>query len=357
MTSNSITAGLAGHRSPFCDPIARRIAARHIPGLVQPAAASDCWVESRDFGIGILEPAGSSYADYQSLADGAQSLEMIWSLRQRRFGRHVLSLGPFVEGDPSAAAVAEWVDRNGLVCRIVPVARAPILEISGSWEDYCGAKRGKFWHNLNRSERQLVSAFGPLKFSIVNSSEDILASLPDCLKLYRANWSRWTSRSYYLTETGDGLLRDLLVELAREGKAEIARLEQNGRLLAFSFGIMIDSVYYFHVFATIKEAEYERFSVGKLFLRRLLETVFARGFRAFDFMSGEEPYKFEWTRASRARDVYLVVQDAWHARLRLSFLLWARRFESSLKRNRFLRGVLRRASNLRRHEDKRVPKP
>lgn len=347
--------GLSGLLSPFADPAARRVVARYIPSLFSAGSTADHWVESRDSGIGLIELAGP-YADYQSIMDGTRSLEAVWGLQQEHFPRHLLSLGPIVEGDPSASIIEEWVRRQGLLCRVAPIDRAPILGISGSWQDYYDAKRGKFWHNIRRAERMLGEELGAARFSIASSPEEVASSFPACISLYRTNWNRMTSRSYFLSEAGGDLLRDMLVELAREGKAEIARLEQGGRLLAFSLGMTIDSVYYFYVFATSKQAEYARYSVGKIFLRHLFESVFTRGFRAFDFMSGEEPYKLEWTRASRGRVIYFIGPDNCSSRARLSFLLAARRLKSSLKNNQLLRGALRCVSNLRRH-DNRFSKP
>lgn len=333
-----------GLHSPFSDPCALRVAARH--AVTIGVGKHSAWAESRKFGIGTLELAGSVYADYQSLPDGTTSLDDLWAQRNRLFPNRVLSLGPFVDGDPSLPILDEWLKRRGLAWRITSLSQAPFLKITGSWREYCDAKRGKFWHNINRAEKQLVAGFGPLEFALARTPKEAAAVLPSCLALYRLNWTRLTSRSFFLTEPGGQLLRDLVAELAAEGKVEIATLTQGGQILAFSISLTMDSVYYFYVFATNKRPQYARYSVGKIFLRRLLESAFERGFQAFDFMAGEEPYKFEWTRKSRRRYAYYVVADTALDRARLSLLLGARQIEIALKNSRIVRGALRRISGL-----------
>lgn len=336
-----------GRFSPFSDPIARRVAARHFPILTpRDGDCADAWIASRSFGVGILKLAASEYADYQSLVDGARALDDIWETRAQRYPGHLLSLGPFVEGDLSGARVEAWAKKRGLLCHGTELARAPVILIENTWQQYHDAKRGKFWHNINRAERQIAASFGPLIFSLLEKPGEMQSALPGCLDLYRTNWSRLTSSSFFLTVPGGQLLQELLVELAAGGKAEIARLELAGRLIAFSIGFKIDSIYYFYIFATQKNPEYARFSIGKILLRHLLESVFVRGFRAFDFMAGEEPYKFEWTHESRSRRNYDVIPDDWAARQRLAFLLFARRGVMSVKNNDFVRGTLRQAARL-----------
>jgi len=341
------TTAFDGLFSPISNPSARRAVARYFPGVeLRAGAGADPWIEARSFGVGILKLAGSAYADYDSLVDGTRALDDIWEAHGRRYSQHVLFLGPFVEGDPSGPLVEKWAKERRLILRRDELARAPMLGIAGSWQEYHDSKSGKTWGTIRRKERQLVEAFGPLAFSTAESPEDVALVLPSCMELYRANWSRLTSSSFFLTATGERLLHDLITALAKEGKAEIARLELAGSLVAFVVALKIDLVYYFHVTATSKQAEHERFSVGKIFMTRLLESVFTRKFRAFDFMAGEEPYKFEWTRDSRSRTAYYVVPDTRLARLRLSYLLLARRRVADLKKNGFVRGASRWAARV-----------
>ncbi len=340
-TDKALGSSLGSVVSPFANPTARRVAARYLDSR-EAVDASGTWRSTRRFGVGLLELVGASYADYQSLAKGQADLEDVG------FEKSLSLLGPFAEGDPSIVLMERWVKERGLLCRAVALSSAPVLRITGSWQEYCDSKRGKFWHNLNRSQRQIESQFGPLEFKVLERPEDVEKAFPSCLELYRANWTRLTSRSFFLSDSGGRFLHDLMVELSREGKAEISRLEQRGELLAFSCALKMDSIYYFYVFATSKRPEFERFSIGKLFLRRLLESVFSRGMCAFDFMAGEEPYKFEWTRASRSRALYLVAPDTLAGRARLEYFLAARGLEARLKNNQMLRGLLQRLSLLLR---------
>lgn len=323
--------------SPFYDPTALAVAARHFRFLPDPAGLGIFpWVEGRRFFFRILELAGHPYADYRSVAEHVASLDTLLAIRPGG----IIEFGCIGEMDPAHVSIAWWANRHHLLLVPVTLARAPYLDIAGSWEEYRAAKRAKSWKNISRAQKLLEEKAGPLSFRILEAPEAIAGVFDSCMSLYTANWSRMNSSSIFLSETGRRFLKDLLVTLSQEGKAEISLLEQGTVLLAFSMSLKRDGGYYFYVFATNKVAEFETYSVGKILIRDLLESVFARRFTRFDFMAGEEPYKYEWTKCSQGRTSYYAVRDTFKGRAILSSFLALSRCVALLKRQRWLRRLL-----------------
>lgn len=332
--------------SPFSEPAALEAASRHFRFLPGPAGEGIFpWVEGRRFCFKTIALAGHPYADYRSVPQPEAALDAL--LKRHDCGRRIIELGCIAESDPAHEDISRWAARNRLRLAAVELARAPYLELSGSWEDYRAGKRAKSWKNISRAQRLLEAKAGPISFRIAETPEDISAVFDRCMDLYGANWSPLSSSSIFLSETGRLFLKDLLLTLSQERKAEISLLEQGTTLLSFAAALKRDGVYYFYVFATNKDPDYETYSVGKLLIRDLLESAFARRFTRFDFMAGEEPYKYEWTKLSQGRTSYYAVRDTLWGRAALSTFLVLSRGVALLKSQAWLRRLLRGAEGKR----------
>jgi len=87
------------------------------------------------------------------------------------------------------------------------------------------------------------------------------------------------------------------------------------------------------------DPQYSKYSVGNLIIRLLLERCIKKGFKEYDMMRGDEPYKFLWTNTSRRNFEINFVRERWHSR----FFSWvtsddtvnslAGRLKLSLKRS------------------------
>lgn len=330
-----------GTRSPFCDATALEVASRHFRFIPDPSGRGVLpWVAGRRLFFRTLELAGHPYADYRSVVRGEAELDAILELQPDACDWRIVELGCIAEGDEAHEDISQWVRRHRLVVVPVTLARAPYLEINCSWEAYRAAKRAKSWKNISRAQKLLEARAGPLSFKVLDAPDVISAVFDRCMSLYAANWSHLNSSSIFHTEPGRLFLKDLILTLSREGKAEISLLEQGTSLLAFSMSLKRDGVYYFYVFATNKAQEYETYSVGKILISNLLESAFARRFKRFDFMAGEEPYKFEWTKLSQGRTSYYAVRDTRWGRAALFSFLTISRCVALIKRQLWLRRTL-----------------
>jgi len=324
--TTELPSALMGRTSPFNLPKTSKVLEKYFPGLAVHK--------------GVAQPA-AAFVDYYSIFGGEKTLETLWKERTAHFPGKALRLGPFAEGDPTGPEAINWLKKKGFAFRRVELERAPFLAIRNSWEEYHTAKRKKFWKNIRRAEKILSEAEGELFFQIAKTPDDISKTLPACLALYWNNWSRLTSQSVFLTAEGETYLQDLLETMSACGKAELATLTQNGNLLAFSIGLTVDSVYYFYIFATDKAAKYEKFSIGKMLLRRVIESAFKRNYSVFDFMSGEEAYKLEWTRNSRGRFALYATDHNIIGRTCLSWAITRLSVETVIKKNSLVRSMLR----------------
>ena len=331
--------------SPFSDPASLDVAARHFSEI----GMNSGFLKSRCYFFKTIELFGSQYADYCSIINPVLTLDKISETINSRFNRYLVIFRNILGADSSCDIIEEWVGRNCFVCYKRMLSRAPYLDITMSWDGYVAEKRHKFWYNIARAQKLLKSEWGNINFKIINDTTEIRKCLPACMTLYHKNWNRLTSTSFFLTKLGGKFLEDLLVSLSQISKAELCVLEQEGNILAFSVGLKMDSTYYFYIFSTNKENRYRQYSVGKILIRHLLQSVFDRGFSKFDFMAGEEPYKHEWTKLSRERYSYYIVNNRFLDRVMLSLFLSLDRFILSIKNGKKIRRLLGMMSRVKRN--------
>ena len=95
---------------------------------------------------------------------------------------------------------------------------------------------------------------------------------------------------------------DLLNHQGDHFPPHLSAIELNGEIISACYSLLCGDVFYYWIpsfDATIKSV-----SLGKLHIKMLLEKSFESDIRYFDFMGGNEPYKYQWQ--TRSTDVVRV---------------------------------------------------
>ena len=161
---------------------------------------------------------------------------------------------------------------------------------------------------------------------------------PDAL----AEIMRWKSQQYREAGFVDGFESRSLVrlfELLRERKSlTVSTMRLGGKLVAGHAGVELDGRLYYWLPAY--DAEWGKQSVGMLLSEWIMEEAYRRGAREFDFLLGNEAYK--WNYATHTR----LVGPA--GRLPLSARAWAPVRARLIAEARKHEGVYRRLQELKR---------
>jgi CelD/BcsL family acetyltransferase involved in cellulose biosynthesis len=184
--------------------------------------------------------------------------------------------------------------------RDLPYARALSFPIPGSEAELEARHGRKWWATVRRKERRLCERSAGVRFRVLTSRDDLTEMLPQVQRLFVERWTEEYTSFAWKTPDGFAPYADAMLDLAAQGRAELAVLEGDGRLLSFAYCLVDGDVYRFYQHATIPDARYRPFSVGKILVTRLVEDLVRRPRVAeFDFMTGESEYKREWGTVSR----------------------------------------------------------
>lgn len=208
--------------------------------------------------------------------------------------------------------------------------RSPFISIDGSWEAY-SKTLGKninsdIRRRLNRLARSGHSEF--VRFHEVDDAVDTLDIIRAIhIKCRRAHGES----SWYLDERRFRLALLVVKRFSDRKWLDLVFLKLNGKVIAYYLGFLYENIVYF--WNTGYDPEFSHLSPGKLLLHYWIKDSFARGYRAFDFMVGQESYKLQWTSQTRPNyELFLFKHTARSHVLKCYYTC-----KPILKRNRHLR--------------------
>ena len=205
-----------------------------------------------------------------------------------------IDLRRFRADDPALPAFeqafCEAADRHGWeVAReqeeVCPVLRADDWD----WETYLQTLSTKDRHEVRRKLRRAESA-GPVEFEEVHDPSN---AVDEFIALHQA---RWGAEGLFPDTEGGRRSRDFFRRLAElegpDGVLRIGRLKVSGRVVFMCVGFHQDRTVYYYNAGNDPEAQ--ALSPGIIGVAYYLQHEMAEGTRVFDFLRGNEGYKYRW---------------------------------------------------------------
>jgi hypothetical protein len=145
-------------------------------------------------------------------------------------------------------------------------------------------------NDTKRQRRRLERDVGPLSFLFDDRRPEVFEA---CI--------RWKAAQYVSTGVGNLFSSDQNVELFRQlhraGAVAVSSLSAGGELVAAHIGSLTH--HRFGWWVPAYDASRAKYSPGRLLLDELLRASYQRGDIEFDFLIGDEPYKFLFATHNR----------------------------------------------------------
>lgn len=270
-------------------------------------------IKCRKFGISGLKLAfiGDDYA-------GADHLDMIVKEGDRAevaaaFSRFLISEAKTIDGislnnltrdSPlrkhfvSAAGEVRWrtSERSGFIC--------PQIDLERGWNAVLdGSRRAT---NFKRRLKQLERS-GGLSYRSISAPGELSDAFERFLDLHKRRWGNDVS-----AVSGHPALvsfhRQLVSEMANTGLLRFDELWVNGECVASVYGFDSAGTYYYYNAGY--DPEWASSSVGLVLTGLSIKAACERGQRRFDFLRGEEAYKFDWANGSENLADILFVRNS-----------------------------------------------
>ena len=245
--------------------------------------------ESSSGSLEIL--GGADVSDYLDLIAVQGREEEAWMalLQSRAAERVEWALHAVPEASPTVTALPTLAAACGLGVLATVEERCPVLALPPSWEAYLARLSGKHRHELQRKMRRLQRDAPDAHASSVSAPADIEARIGDFLTLHR---SSRVGKARFMDERMERFFRRALGAFAERGAARLWFLDTATGPIAAFVTIEWDGTVglYNSGFAPERAA----LSPGVVLLAQVIRDAIERGKEKFDFLRGEERYKYEF---------------------------------------------------------------
>jgi hypothetical protein len=159
-----------------------------------------------------------------------------------------------------------------------------------AFQTFVGTRIGNLFPDSRRKKKKAERDLGPMKFVFNDPRPEVFDT---CL--------RWKSSQYAATGLVDLFANPTNVEMFRElknrGAVVVSSLTAGEKLMAVHFGGLADNRHYWWVPAY--DPDLGKYSPGRLMLEAILEESYALKHAEFDFLIGDEAYKFHYATHNR----------------------------------------------------------
>jgi len=178
----------------------------------------------------------------------------------------------------------------------------PYVPLFGlSWEQYFAGLGREFRYSLRRSRRHAQSAHS-VSYVSVCRERDRSAALRTFVKLHD---KRWGGRRGSQALPDDSILRFheqwSRIALSR-GWLRLSMLNFDDTPVASTYGFSYGGKLYFYLSGF--DPSFANYGAGRLCLEEGLHEAYREGLHEYDFLHGDEQYKFHWTKKTRALGRY-----------------------------------------------------
>ena len=187
---------------------------------------------------------------------------------------------------PTITQFREEAENSGWRVKLEQEDVAPRIDLPASWDEYISALRKKDRHELRRKLRRLETA-GTVKYVELSEPADIEDSMAEFMRLHRMSTP---DKNEFMTAAREQFFCKIAVELAREGITRLCFLEIDGIREATSLSFVTANVRY--LYNSGYNPAKSKLSVGLLNHALTIKSSIESGHKVFDFMRGNEPYKY-----------------------------------------------------------------
>jgi CelD/BcsL family acetyltransferase involved in cellulose biosynthesis len=259
-----------------------------------------------DEGAGLRRFVGGvDVSDYLDLIVPAGREEDVWqALLQHRAGDTTeWDLHAIRAASPTLDILPRLCPAAGIRAQVEREDRCPVLELPASWDAYLERLSGKDRHELRRKIRKLERELPGTSVRSHASPEGWDGALAAFLQLHRLSKA---GKARFMDERMEAFFRDATHALAARGWARLWFLDWDGAAVASFLCLETGSSGGGSVglYNSGFDPLHAKLAPGIVLLAHVIRDAIDRGVAVFDFLRGEEPYKYAF--GPTAQDLFRV---------------------------------------------------
>ncbi|MGE5801442.1 MAG: GNAT family N-acetyltransferase [Gemmatimonadota bacterium] len=224
----------------------------------------------------------------------------------------VIVLSNLAPNAPAAGRLAQALAAHGHVTQRQPLWLCPYLDLAGDWETYLKSVSRNRRQALRYMEKNLRRHHAVLITDY--DGERVAEGWRRLVTLHEQRWADGGGGGLgaFRDPRVERLHRRFTAELAGRGQLWLTTLDLDGEPAAAWYGFTHGDTAYFY--QSGRDPRWERESVGQVLLALMIRRAMERGFKRFDLLRGDDPYKRLWTTTGRTTEEITVFRRGFRGR-------------------------------------------
>jgi CelD/BcsL family acetyltransferase involved in cellulose biosynthesis len=287
----------------------------------------------------------SDYADIlvdESRADRRSIVRAVLDYLAQHYGDALFDLQEILEGSPTLSILADWIKEHRTPSVTALQDICPIIVLPDTADAYHRELRKSFLADIRRGDRRLRERGEVVLVDHITPEDGDWTLLRDQMSDLQSQRMRTKGEIPMWQGPLGHFVKDVLQAANAAGSLRLTGLYLDGKLIAYELCFLHRTTIF--AWSRAFDEEHRNTGPGKIALLHLLETGIAQGYRVFDLLRGEEPYKALWTNGQvQNYRVTFVIRPSLGARLAYKYRTsWKARLQKSdmLRRlNRFVKSL------------------
>ena len=233
----------------------------------------------------------------------ARDLEALALLAEAAAGERydLLEIRRLPAGDPAVEALIRAARATGRLSLVEPDITSPIVDTTGTLEDYRAATEGKWHKNLRRLHRKLLREHDAV-VRVIEPPEDLDAELTDGFAVESSGWKRAAGSAVLSRPENEAYYRSLARRFAARGELRPSSISVGGRMIAWDLGILRHKRLYSPKSGYLEE--FKPLAPGLVLELATIERCFEAGIEAHELLGSDEAYKLRFSTSERRHNYF-----------------------------------------------------
>lgn len=193
---------------------------------------------------------------------------------------------------------------------------APYIALNTTWDEYFRSLGQKRRQTLRRALKSLG------KERSVGFQQCTADSLQGALRkffdLHQRRWQSANIGSQFSNQRMREFYRDIASQFLKKNWLHFSCLTVDNKIVSAIFSCIYNRKFYAITLA--RDIRYSKYSIGHLHYMFMIRYSIGKQLREFNFLRGDEPYKFYWTKSARKYMRVMIIKRGFWPSLHLKFL-------------------------------------
>jgi len=236
------------------------------------------------WGAGIHDIGGITHDSPAAASTLWRKIEMLASHHD---GAHLSQI-------PATSPLVELAQKSGW--QISEAEKCPVLELPDSYDAYLKMLGKNMREQIKRYPKRLEKEFA-VEYSLAQTESEVRVALDDLFRLHGARWRARGQTGVLATPKRQKFHRAVCHSFLKRDWLRIWTLRCDGKPVCVLLNYFYGGRYYFFIGGF--DPEYSRWSVGICLFSKVFQRAIEEGASEFDFLKGEEEYKYRYGARNR----------------------------------------------------------